>query len=138
MRRLVLAWTVSLSLGAGGCSDAPTAPTESADAATTTPVTLTYTGVVGPGGSASRTFTAQLRGTATVSLGDISPPAPLGLGLGIPRADGLGCLLARSSQAVAGDAATVTADVDVGTFCVQVYAPLMASTVTFTVTLVHP
>lgn len=138
MRRLVAAWTVSLSLGAGGCSDTPTAPTAPADAAITTPVTVTYTGVVGPGGSASRTFSAQLRGTATVSLGDISPPAPLGLGLGIPRADGLGCLPARSSQAIGGDAATVTANVDVGTFCVQVYAPSTASTVTFTVTLVHP
>lgn len=131
-----MAWTLALSLGAGGCSDdTPTAPT---DTAVTTPVALTYTGVVGPGGSASRTFTAQLRGAATVSLDGINPPAALVLGLGIPRADGLGCLLARSSQAVAGDGTTVTANVDVGTFCVQVYAPSTASTVTFTVTLVHP
>ncbi len=133
-----MAWTVSLTVGVSGCSDTPTAPTESVDTAITTPVTLTYTGVVGPGGSASRTFTAQLRGIATASLAGIAPPATLGLGFGIPRADGLGCLLARSSQAAAGDAATVTANVDVGTFCVQVYAPSTASTATFTVTLVHP
>lgn len=138
MRRLVLAWTVSLTLGVSGCSDTPTAPTESVDIAITSPLTLTYTGVVGPGGSASRSFTAQVPGTATASLDGINPPAALVLGIGIPRVDGLGCLLARSSPVTEGGAAAVTANVDVGTFCVQVYAPATAPTATFTVTLVHP
>lgn len=138
MRNLLLAWPLWLILGGVGCGDTPTAPTESVETAITSPQTLTYTGVIGPGGSASRSFTAQLSGTATASLRDISPPTALVLGLGIPRSDGLGCLLARSSPASDGTAAEVTANVDVGNFCVQVYAPATASTVTFTVTLVHP
>ena len=138
MRNRLLAWPLWLILGGVGCSDTPTAPTESAETAITSPQTLTYIGGIGPGGSASRSFTAQFSGTATASLGDINPPTALGLGLGIPRPDGLGCLLARSSQASDGTAAAVTANVDVGTFCVQVYAPATASAVTFTVTLVHP
>ena len=132
------AWPLWLILGGVGCSDTPTAPTESVATAITSPQTQNYVAVIGPGGSASRSFTAQVRGTATASLGDISPPTALVLGLGIPRGDGLGCLLARSSPASDGTAAAVTADVDVGTFCVQVYAPATSSTVTFTVTLVHP
>jgi len=134
----LLAWPLCLVLGGVGCSDTPTAPTESAEAAITSPQTLTYTGALGPGGSASRSFTAQVRGTATASLANISPPTALVVGLGIPRGDGLNCLLARSSPASDGSAAAVTANVDVGTFCTQVYAPPTASTVTFTVTLVYP
>jgi hypothetical protein len=138
VRNLLLAWPLWLILGGVGCNDTPTAPTESVETAITSPQTLTYTGAVGPGGSASRSFTVQLRGTATASLSDISPPTALGVGLGIPRSDGLNCLLARSSLASDGSAAAVTANVDVGTFCVQVYAPATAATVTFTVTVVHP
>jgi len=134
----LLACPLWLILGGVDCSDAPTAPTEPVETAITSPQTLTYTGVLGPGGSASRSFTARLRGTATASLGDISPPTVLVLGLGIPRGDGLGCLLARTSPASDGTAAAVTANVDAGTFCVQVFAPATASTVTFTVTLVYP
>ena len=134
----MLAWPLWLILGAVACSDTPTAPTESAETTITSPQTLSYAGVVASGGSASRSFTAQLPGTATASLSGISPPTALVLGLGIPRSDGLGCLLGRSSRATDGEAVTVTANVDAGTFCVQVYAPPAAPTVSFTVTLEHP
>lgn len=134
----MLAATLAIAVGGAGCGDTPTAPTESSDTAITSPQSATYSGIVGPGGSASRTFTARLRGTASASVSGIGPPSPLVIGLGVPRTDGSGCLLARSSEATAGDSAAVTANVDVGTFCVQVYAPATAPTVTFTVTLVHP
>jgi len=95
--------------------------------------------VLGAGGTASRTFTAQLAGTAAVTVTAIAPATPLVIGLGIPRADGVGCLLARSATATDGSSAGVAANVDVGTFCAQIAAPAaITGTVSFTVTLVHP
>ena len=92
-----------------------------------------------PSGSASRTFTARLSGVAVASLGGIAPATALVVGLGIPRADGTGCLLARSVTATDGAAARVSAAVDAGTFCAQVFAPANAAdAVAFTVILEHP
>ena len=63
-----------------------------------------------PSGSAARSFVARLSGVAVASLGGIAPAAPLVVeGLGIPRADGTGCLLARSVTATDGAAARVPA-----------------------------
>lgn len=137
--RAVLA---ALALAAStACSNSPTSPTTSAEVPDpiTTPVTVTYPGVLGAGGTASRTFTAQIAGTARATVSGITPATPLVIGLGIPRADGGGCLLARSATAADGSSATVSANVDVGTFCAQVLAPAaLAGTVGFTVTLEHP
>jgi hypothetical protein len=133
---------VAFALAASGaCSDSPTAPTDSAETATpiTTPVSITFTGVVGPNGTASRTFTAQMAGMATAALSAISPATALGVAFGIPRADGSGCLVGRSTIAADGVSARVTAAVDPGTFCLQVYGPeRSADQVAFTVTLEHP
>lgn len=144
MSRVVTArWAVALTvaLGLPACSNSPTAPTGSADTAApiTTPVVLSFTGLVAPSGTASRTFTAQLAGAATASLSGITPATALGLGFGIPRADGSGCLLGRSAVAVDGATARLSANVDPGIFCLQVYSPEgTADQVTFTVTLEHP
>lgn len=142
MSRAVLV-VVALVLAAANaaCSDSPTAPTDSADTATpiTTPVAITFTGVVGPNGTASRTFTAQIAGTATAALSAISPATALGVAFGIPRADGSGCLVGRSTIGADGVSARITAAVDPGIFCLQVYSPeRSADQVTFTVTLEHP
>jgi hypothetical protein len=141
MPRLVLAvaWLGVSSLGLIACGDTPTAPTDAADDAIVTPQTLTYGGVLTAGGTASRSFTAQVAGTATATLSGIAPATPLVVGLGIPRSDGGGCLLARSTTATDGVSARVAANVDPGTFCVQVLAPAPAAdAVSFTVTLEHP
>jgi hypothetical protein len=131
-----------LLLGTTACSDTPTAPTESADdadTAITTPMVVIFTGIVGPNGTASRSFVAQIPGTATASLSGISPPTALGVAFGIPRGDGSGCLLGRSAVASDGVAARVVASVDPGTYCLQVYAPeRTADAVAFTVALEHP
>jgi hypothetical protein len=134
-------WLV-LFVAAGACSDTPSAPTDSAadpDAPIITPMVVTFTGVVGANGSASRSFTAQIAGTATASLDGISPATALGLGFGIPRADGTGCLLGRSAIAADGASVRVVAHVDPGIYCLQVYAPERTTdAVGFTVTLEHP
>lgn len=141
MTRAARAVAVVTVLALAACSDSPTAPSD-ADTDTSpivSPQTVTFAGAVGAGGSSSRTFTAQLAGTASATVSAIAPATPLTIGLGIPRADGLGCLLARSAVAIGGAAAQVSAAVDAGAFCVQVFAPSdAADATTFTVTLVHP
>jgi hypothetical protein len=117
---LLRATWLAFALGSAACSDTPTTPTDTADGADTpitTPLVVTFSGIVGPNGTASRSFTAQIAGTATASLGGISPATPLGLGFGIPRADGTGCLLGRSAVAADGAAARIAASVDPGTYC---------------------
>lgn len=146
-RRLITLATLALALAAGCSNDTPTSSSSTDTTTTTTttsttpittPVTVTFSGQVGPGGTASRTFSPQIPGTVTVSLGGISPATALGIGLGIPRSDGSGCLLGISAVAASG-AAEVSSRVDLGTYCAQVFAPAQtAAQVSFTVTLVHP
>ena len=131
------------SAGSPACNRAATTPTSAsaseAPVAITTPVTVSFPGAVGPGGTVSRTFYVQIPGTAVAAVSGISPATALAVGLGIPRADGAGCLLAHSSTASSGTSADISAPVSVGTFCVQVFAPAQsAGAVTFTVTLQHP
>ncbi|HUU34177.1 MAG TPA: hypothetical protein VMW48_08935, partial [Vicinamibacterales bacterium] len=72
-------------------------------------------------------------------LSDISPSTELIIGIGIPRADGSGCLLTISTTATGGATTGVSASVPVGTFCVQVFAPAQtANVVNFRVALTHP
>lgn len=126
---------------ASGCSnDTPTSATSTTPTTTiTTPVTATFTGVVGPGGTLSRSFTAQLDGTARASLSAITPATALGFGMGVPRADGTGCLLTYSTTAANLASAEIGGAVASGVFCIQVYAPAVAAeTVRFSVTLTHP
>ena len=104
-----------------------------------TPVSVSFPWAVGPGGTASRTFTARMPGTAQATIAGIAPAAELIVGLGIPRTGGSGCLLARAATAGDGVSAQVSARVDGGTFCVLVLGPATApGTVVFTVTLEHP
>lgn len=130
------------SAGSPACNRATTPTSASASeapVAITTPVTVSFPGAVGPGGTVSRTFYVQIPGTAVAAVSGISPATALAVGLGIPRADGAGCLLAHSSTASGGTSADISAPVSVGTFCVQVFAPAQsAGAVTFTVTLQHP
>jgi hypothetical protein len=133
---------LAAALATAGCNnnDTPTSATPSAEVTPiTTPVSVSFPGAVGPGGSVSRTFAAQIPGTAVAVLSNISPATPLTIGLGVPRADGSGCLLSFSATAVGGASAQVSASVNVGTFCVQVFAPLQsADAVTFSVALTYP
>lgn len=124
-----------------GCSDdTPTSATSTSTTTTfTSPLTATFTGVVGPSGTLSRSFTAQLDGTARASLSAIAPATALGFGMGVPRADGTGCLLTYSTTATNLASAEIGGAVASGVFCIQVFAPATAAeTVRFSVTLTHP
>lgn len=131
---------LAVLLAGAGCGGNPTAPTSAVDTTPiSTPVNVSFPGVVGPGGSVSRSFFAQIPGPASVSLSGIAPATALSVGLGLPRADGTGCLLSVSSTAPVGGTAAVSTTVAVGTFCVQVFAPAQtANAVNFSVALTHP
>jgi hypothetical protein len=138
--RLATSLLLAAVVATAGCNNTPTSATPSAEVAPiTTPVNVSFPGVVGPGGSVSRSFFAQIPGNAGAVVNNISPLTPLSIGIGVPRADGTGCLLSVSATATGGVSAQVNASVNVGTFCVQVFAPAQsANAVNFTVALIHP
>lgn len=138
MTRALLSSALVAAALAAGCSDA-TPTTATAPDTITTPITATFTGVVGPGGTLSRSFTAQLDGTARASLSGITPATALGFGMGVPRADGTGCLLTYSTTASNLASAEISGAVASGVFCIQVFAPAVAAeTVRFSISLTHP
>jgi hypothetical protein len=102
-------------LGSIGCgSDGATSPTTTT---TTSPITETWTGIIGAGGTASRSFTTSQPGTVTVTL--TLSDAPLGIGIGVPRTANGGCRLTVSRLAEAGG--TISAPADAGAYCVQLF-----------------
>ncbi len=101
-------------IGTIGCgSETATSPTATA----TSPVTETWTGIIGPGGTASRSLTTSQSGTITLTLS--TSDAPLGIGIGVPRTANGGCRLTVSQLAEAGAAISVPADT--GAYCVQLF-----------------
>lgn len=135
IRLLAMAAT---TLGAGcGASETMTSPT----AAVTSPITVSYSTMFGPRGAAARAFTASQAGTVSVTLLSARPPSDvsLGLGVGIPRADGGGCTLAASVTTQAGPTPQVTAAVDAGLYCVSVFdVGVLIDSVSVTISLTHP
>jgi hypothetical protein len=100
---------------------------------------INYASQLLPGGGTTRTFTAQNDGTAIVTLDAITPPAvgTLGIGIGIPRADGGGCFVSTVGVVAAGQ--TVQAVVDAGTLCVRVFDPGTVTGLTgFSIRIQHP
>ena len=112
--RYVRAAVLTALVGCIGCgSDTATSPTTT----TTSPVTETWTGIIGPGGTASRSFTTSQSGTVTITL--TLTDAPLGIGIGVPRTANGGCRLTVSRVAEAGG--TISAPADAGAYCVQLF-----------------
>lgn len=112
-------------------SDTPTTPTTTS----TSPVTETWSGIVGPGGTASRSFDAPQAGTLTVTL--MSSDAPLGVGVGVPRNVNAGCRLTISQ--VDSPGVTLSIPADAGSYCVQVFDNGdVVKQSAFSVQIVHP
>jgi hypothetical protein len=115
------------------CSDdATTAPTE-----TTSPQTISWTTQLGPRGSASRSLTVEQAGTVSATLQ--SAPFPVGLGIGVPQANGSGCRTTLSTTATAASSPPLTASVEEGAYCVIVFDVVgLTDPITFTVEVVQP
>lgn len=138
MRRTLKLLVFAAMTGAA-CSGVET-PT-SATATATSPVSVTYSTTFAPLGGAARLFKASQAGAVSVTLVAAGPPATvaLGLGVGIPRVDGGGCMLAHSLITAAGPAAQISTAVDAGDYCVRVFDPgTLTETVNVTITLTHP
>jgi hypothetical protein len=131
---------VALLVGAvcsAGCSDDETAPT------TPSPTTssVTWQTNLATAGASSRSFTTTRSGTVSITLQRLGTSTEMraGLGVGIPLADGSGCVLSRSVETVPGSTAQLELDVDAGDYCVQVYdLGELTSAAAFTVVLVYP
>ncbi|MGE0811707.1 MAG: hypothetical protein AB7O28_17610 [Vicinamibacterales bacterium] len=138
-RALIASCALAALLAAGCGNDTPTSASSTVTPPITTPVTVSFPGSIGPGGSVSRSFVPQITGSAKAVVSDISPPTALSVALGIPRADGSGCLPAISSTSGDLQSVEVSSAVALGSYCVVVYAPAdSADAVRFTVTLTYP
>ncbi len=135
LTRFVVAAAAVLS---STCNEAasPTAPS-----AAVSPATIVYDSQLYPRGAASRTIAIAQAGSVQLTLTSVRPDSsvPLGVGLGIPRADGGGCHLSQSVSAASGVVPQLSATVDAGTYCVKVFdLGTLIDDVSFSVTIVHP
>jgi hypothetical protein len=126
----------SLVLAGCGDDDPPTTPTDEP-----TVTTVTFASNLALKGSSTRSFVTTRTGVVSVTLTHVNNGTTLrvGLGVGIPLGDGSGCVLSRSVETVAGNAAQLELSVDAGSYCVQIYDPgTLTTVVPFSINLVYP
>ena len=138
LRTALTALVLASSLTLAGCGDddPPTTPTP--DPTTTT---VTFASNLAMGGSSTRSFDVTRAGTVSVTLIAVgnSNTLKVGLGVGIPLADGSGCVLSRSVETVSGTTAQLELAVDTGKYCLQIYDPgTLTGVVSFSINLVYP
>ena len=118
--------------GCGGDSGiAPTAPI---------PTKETFTGTLPPLEVRLHNFTVGRSGTVNVTLTSASPPdgVAIGLGIGVPQADG-SCPLLDAVAATAGPQPQLSGRATPGALCLAVFDPdLLAADVVYEVVVSHP
>ena len=104
----------------GSDTGTPTAPST-----ITSPVTLDWGTTLQARGYSSRSFETTQSGTAVVTLTSVAVPPTweIGIGLGLPQANGGGCTLSTSVRAPAGSTPQLSIAVEKGVYCVAVYDP---------------
>jgi hypothetical protein len=115
-------------------SDTPTSPS------TTDPVTETFSSIVQPKGSTSRSFTTTASGTITVTLTSLGQDtAAIRLALGLADAASGDCAPTYSVITTQYSGRQLSQTADAGQYCILVtdIGELTGQT-TFTVTVVHP
>ena len=137
MKFALAAGLLLVAVGAAACGDSPTAPTSTV---APSPVTETFSSQLTVKGTASRSIVTAVCGTVSVMLAAMTLPGSiLGLGIGIPRADGSGCSLSSSVSTGAASAAQLVVVADAGSYCVQVFdLGTLTDPVGFTVSIVRP
>jgi hypothetical protein len=101
-------------------------------------VTETFASTLAVQGAASGAFTVAKAGTISITLATLGSAAEVGLGLGIPRSDGSGCLLYTSLNTVAGATAQITSSAEAGFYCVTIYdVGNLTRATPFSVTIAH-
>lgn len=117
--------------------DETTTPTEPAP----TTQSVTWSTSLALSGQTSRSFRTTRTGSVSITLQSLAGSTTMraGLGVGIPLADGSGCVLSRSVETTAGATAQLELSIDPGDYCVQVYdLGELTQPVSFTVLLVYP
>jgi hypothetical protein len=96
-----------------------------------------FTGSLTVGGTNMFTFTTTQSGTANITLTSLATATPVGLGLG--TVSGATCTLTTSNTATtAGAVPQVSATLDAGTYCAEVFDPgTLTSATTFALTITH-
>jgi len=137
LRTALAAFVLASSLTIAGCDeDTPTTPTVEP-----TTTTVTFASTLAPGGSSTRSFEVTRAGTVSATLVAVggSTTLKVGLGVGIPLADGSGCVLSRSVDTVSGTTAQLELAVDTGKYCLQIYdLGTLTGAVSFSINLVFP
>jgi hypothetical protein len=103
--------------------------------------TDTFTTNLSAGGWMSRSVRTSQPGTITLRLESASPPdnIVLGLGVGVPRSDGTGCLLTQAVNRSPGGSPQISLQADAGIFCARVYdVGNITTPITFTASIVKP
>jgi hypothetical protein len=104
-----------------------------------TAITETFASTLAVQGTASRVLTVAKAGTVSITLTALASAAEVGLGLGIPRSDGAGCLLYTSLNTVAGATAQITSTAETGAYCVKIYdVGNLTGATAFSVSIAHP
>jgi hypothetical protein len=137
LRTTLAALVLASSLTLAGCDEDP--PTTPIPPPTTT--TVVFSSNLAMGGSSSRSFEVTRAGVVSVTLVNVGNSTTLkaGIGLGIPLADGSGCVLSRSVETLSGTTAQLELSVDIGKFCLQIYDPgTLNGVVPFLIHLVYP
>jgi hypothetical protein len=85
----------------------------------------------------ARTLTVSQGGTISVTLQ--SAPVDIGLGLGVPQANGSNCRTTVSTTASPGPSPQLSVPVEQGTYCVIAFDVVgVADSFAFTAIVVHP
>jgi hypothetical protein len=127
-----------LATACGNKSNAPTTPTKTPAAPTTSE---RYVATIGVGSSTFYSFSVSQYGTVNVTLTAVSgfddPTVAIGLGLGVPS--GFGCTPSTTATASAGSTPQITNVYEIGVYCLRVYdTGNLNGPLTFDVTLAHP
>jgi hypothetical protein len=136
--RLCAVFALGVSIvSAAGCSSDSTATTPTSPSG---PVTENIGGAVTVGGLTSHAFTTASAGTITVTLSSLSVPSTVvGLGLGVYNAANYVCSLTTSLNTAPGTTAQISATVDTGTYCVEIYdIGTLGVPQGFSISIVHP
>ena len=136
MRTARIAAVMALTILCAGCETTIFSPTPVADTAT---LIKEFSSQIVPGGSASRDFDLTAAGPIGITLKSTTPDGvKVGLGIGIPRANG-SCALSAAVETAAGTTAQITLTAESGSYCTRVYdLGTLSAPLPFTLSISRP
>jgi hypothetical protein len=138
-----------------GCSSTDSTTATTTTTSPSTSVTEAFSGTLQVAGRSSHSFIVSTTGTITVTITSLSVPAVVGLGIGAYTPSTGICSLSASVDTTTGASsqisvasAVVTATVDPGAYCVEIFDagnltaatsfPALTGATSFSLSIVHP